>query len=324
MLSLLNISDQQEGLPRISPNDNVFERTNLTGLKEKTCAPMQNVMQKTSRKIQMSASAARTRKTGSATWITKKWRSCAANMAKRGHPCVAKPQLSLDRSSASSREDTTTKSGSESLGLENLFSIPEEEETNKEGVSIAEDEVSSVRTFRKCPIEVKSATMHMLLPPLPDAAPTNSVEEKEKQDEASASPGGGLSEERKSEDAESLENRASPSGKMEQSNASTSSTSRSATELARTTWVLFPNGKYQIFVDYPNGLRVVFLSAPGAIYKPGPHQFFVPTGGDLSRHGLVVPRDMVHLLLPLGIKVKQQQRSPAPLAVPVTSPVICR
>jgi len=307
MLSLL-ISDQPQP-----------QGINLAGLKEKATLK-EDLMRKTSK---VSASAARTRTTSNATWITSRMTTCSATMAKRGHPCVAKPRIRRDQSSSSSIDDTSTKSD-DSLGPENLLSVPKELNTERDSTT-TQDEISPESSSRKCPTEVKSATVHVLLPPLlPEAAASNPAE-RETLDEASA-PGSGLSEERKPEDPAPLEAGASPLGmEEEQSEASSSlSAGRSAAtqELARTTWVLFPNGKYQIFVDYPNGVRMTFLSAPGAIYKPGPHLFFVPTGGEISRHGLVVPQDMVHLMLPLGVAVPQQQKCSSPLAVQVIPSVV--
>jgi len=320
MLSLSQPSDQQ---------------LSLTGPKEKTgnANPKQEVPHKTSSRMPSAGAAARTRTPSAygATWITSRMTTCASSMAKRGHQRVAK-RVSWDQSSVSSSDDTSSPTAAtepdRSLGLENLFSVPDESIKEEEGSAA---QVSPTMTPQKCPIEVKSATMYMRLPPYPAAAATPKEESEETpavaaSDAASgAETGGGQSDECQPDNSSGSEAGESALDMEPETSSHLGALcpEKKATELARTTWVLFPNGKYQIFVDYPNGVRKVFLSAPGATYKPGPHQVFVPTGGDPSRPGLVVPQDMVHLLLPFGIAVPQQQQ-PTPLAVPGTPPVMCR
>jgi len=239
----------------------------------------------------------------------------------RASPGMAEPEAAKQ----SVREESSTSSSDDSLGLESLFSTPKKLVEEGKPVTPVKCKINPAMTApHKYPmVQVKLATTRVLLP-LPPClnigattrskdVKTGATPWKEKLDEASASSAefssseGGLAEERLPEDSVHSGARAPPSGYVAQT----------ATDLffTRTTWVLFPNGKYQIIVDYPNGIRKVFLSYPGAVYKPGPHQLFLPSGGDLSRPGLIVPQDMVHLLLPSGIATPQQQRSP--VAVPV-------
>jgi len=252
--------------------------------------------------------------------------SCSTAHVKRKSPRQVIRDPSSPISSGRSRRNSTS-----SLGLESLFSSSPIEEGGKPGTPAQKkyagneeltsySPISPAMTSQKSPrhcgarlgpgSEIKSATMHVLLPPYPTTACNN--------EEGSTASMGGTPWKSKLEQATTS---SSSSDADSEASSWPSNAGRSATELARTTWVLFPNGKYKIFVDYPDGVRKVFLSAPGAVYKQGPHQVFVPTGGDPSRPGLVVPQDMVHLLLlPLGIPAPQQQRSP--VAVLVSSPVV--
>jgi len=170
---------------------------------------------------------------------------------------------------------------------------PSDEDTTEEG-SPALEEVAAAWAKNKTYginatptpgsiVEVQAATVYVLLPPPPSYPETDAYADKTRV--------GATPENKTLEDAPEWPY----SGRGDPPEEPKPEHTASSKELARTTWVLFPNGRYQIFVDYPNGLRKVFFSVPGVVYKPGPHRMFVPKGGDPSSPGWVVPHDMVHL-----------------------------